>query len=180
MFEFDAGKLVIIGIVALIVIGPKELPRVLRQAGQAMAKLRRMAAEFQAQFADAMREAELSEIKEEAGKLAASARIETGFNPIAELRSELTRAIEGTGTMPAEPPAGGAGAAASLPLPDPTQHPILAAEGFGGRDESATPQPELAAAACPSEGSEPPRSDVGGEPADLGPPRSLIEPVSRT
>ena len=47
-----------IGIVALIVIGPKELPRVMRQLGQAVAKMRRMAAEFRGQFMDAMREAD--------------------------------------------------------------------------------------------------------------------------
>jgi sec-independent protein translocase protein TatB len=98
MFEFDAGKLVIIGIVALIVIGPKELPRVLRQAGQAMAKLRRMATEFQGQFMEAMREAELADIKDEAAKLAASAKIDSGLDPVAELRSELTRAIDEAGT----------------------------------------------------------------------------------
>jgi Sec-independent protein translocase protein TatA len=44
MFDFDAGKLIIVGIVALIVIGPKELPRVMLQVGQAAAKMRRMAA----------------------------------------------------------------------------------------------------------------------------------------
>jgi Tat protein translocase TatB subunit len=59
MFDIDAGKLIIVGIVALIVIGPKELPRVMLQVGQAAAKMRRMAAEFRSQFMDAMREAEI-------------------------------------------------------------------------------------------------------------------------
>src|SRR5262252_5561142 len=63
MFELDWGKLVIIGIVALIAIGPKELPTVLRTLGQYMAKIRRMAAEFQGQFQEAMREAEMAELK---------------------------------------------------------------------------------------------------------------------
>jgi sec-independent protein translocase protein TatB len=45
MFDFDPGKLIILGIVALIVIGPKALPRVMLQVGQAAAKMRRMAAE---------------------------------------------------------------------------------------------------------------------------------------
>jgi hypothetical protein len=61
MFDFDASKLIIVGIVALIVIGPKELPRVMLQVGQAAAKMRGMAAaEFRSQFMDAMREAEIS------------------------------------------------------------------------------------------------------------------------
>ena len=50
MFDISWGKLVIIGVVALLVIGPKELPAVLRQLGPWMTKIRRMAAEFQGQF----------------------------------------------------------------------------------------------------------------------------------
>src|SRR5947199_7834969 len=63
MFDISWGKLVIIGVVALLVIGPKELPAVLRQLGQWMTKIRRMAAEFQGQFQDAMREAEMADLK---------------------------------------------------------------------------------------------------------------------
>ena len=63
MFDISWGKLVIIGVVALLVIGPKELPAVLRQLGQWMTKIRRMAAEFQGQFNEAMREAEMADLK---------------------------------------------------------------------------------------------------------------------
>src|SRR5215813_3159933 len=65
MFDISWGKLVIIGVVALIVIGPKELPGVLRQLGQMMAKIRRMAGEFQGQFQEAMREAEMADLKKQ-------------------------------------------------------------------------------------------------------------------
>ena len=94
MFEFDAGKLVIIGIVALIVIGPKELPRVMRQVGQALAKLRRLSADFQAQFMDAIREADLEEVKAEAAKIAEAARLDSGIDPLAGIRAELTKTLE--------------------------------------------------------------------------------------
>ncbi len=50
MFDFDVGKLLIFGIVALAVIPPKDLPRVMRVVGQALGRMRRMAAEFQGQF----------------------------------------------------------------------------------------------------------------------------------
>jgi sec-independent protein translocase protein TatB len=63
MFDISWGKLLIIGVVALLVIGPKELPSVLRQLGQWMTRIRRMAAEFQGQFNDAMREAEMTDLK---------------------------------------------------------------------------------------------------------------------
>jgi len=60
MFDLGWGKLVVIALIALVVIGPKELPAVLRTVGQWMAKIRRMAAEFQGQFNEAMREAEMA------------------------------------------------------------------------------------------------------------------------
>jgi sec-independent protein translocase protein TatB len=94
MFEFDAGKLIIIGIVALIVIGPKELPRVMRQVGQAAAKMRRMAAEFRGQFMDAMREAEIEDVKAEAEKLAERAKINAAIDPLAEIKAGITSALE--------------------------------------------------------------------------------------
>jgi sec-independent protein translocase protein TatB len=94
MFEFDAGKLIIIGIVALIVIGPKELPRVLRQVGQAAAKLRRLGAEFQAQFVEAMREADSEELKTHMRELTESTKVDLGVNPLAIAKTELTAALE--------------------------------------------------------------------------------------
>ena len=97
MFDFDAGKLIIIGIVALIVIGPKELPRVMRQVGQAAAKMRRMAAEFRGQFMDAVREADMDEIKADVAKLAESAKADVGLDPLAEIKAELTQALDAAG-----------------------------------------------------------------------------------
>jgi sec-independent protein translocase protein TatB len=94
MFDFDAGKFIIIGIVALIVIGPKELPRVMRQAGQVAAKMRRMAAEFRGQFMDAMREAGIDDIKADVAKLAESAKADAGIDPLAQIKAELTQALD--------------------------------------------------------------------------------------
>jgi len=88
MFDIDSGKLLIIGIVALVVIGPKELPSVLRQVGLALGKVRRMAAEFQGQFMEAMRESELAELKKDVQKRSDSANF-TNFDPLAEVKSQL-------------------------------------------------------------------------------------------
>jgi sec-independent protein translocase protein TatB len=88
MFDLDSGKLLIIGIVALIVIGPKELPGVLRQVGLALGKVRRMAAEFQGQFMEAMRESELEELKKDVQKMSESANF-TNFDPLADVKSQF-------------------------------------------------------------------------------------------
>jgi sec-independent protein translocase protein TatB len=63
MFDIGWSELVVIAVVALIAIGPKELPGVLRMVGQWMGKARRMASDFQGQFNEAMREAEMADIK---------------------------------------------------------------------------------------------------------------------
>ncbi|MGH6869240.1 MAG: Sec-independent protein translocase subunit TatA/TatB [Methylocella sp.] len=112
MFDFDAGKFIIIGIVALIVIGPKELPRVMRQAGQAAAKMRRMAAEFRGQFMDAMREAGVDDIRADVAKLAESAKADAGIDPLAEIKAELSAALDAAGKSAPLPAAGAPASAA--------------------------------------------------------------------
>src|SRR5882762_1709832 len=69
MFDIAWGEFVVIAVVALIVIGPKELPGVLRAIGQWTTKIRRMAAEFQGQFQEALREAEMADLKKEVDTL---------------------------------------------------------------------------------------------------------------
>lgn len=63
MFDISWGEMIVVGVVALLVIGPKELPGVIRAVGRSIAKLRTMAGEFRGQFDEAMREAELQDVK---------------------------------------------------------------------------------------------------------------------
>jgi sec-independent protein translocase protein TatB len=65
MFDLSSSKLLILGIVALLVVGPKELPVLLRTIGKYLAMIRRQADEFRAQFNDAIKETELDQIKKE-------------------------------------------------------------------------------------------------------------------
>jgi sec-independent protein translocase protein TatB len=99
MFDLDVGKLVVIGVVALIAIPSKDLPRVLRTVGQMTGRMRRMAAEFQGQFMEAMREAELTDLKKEFEetnkKIMDSVKLEGSFDPLAEARKQMTQAVEG-------------------------------------------------------------------------------------
>src|SRR5271157_730234 len=81
MFDFDFGKLMVVAIVALAVIPPKDLPRVMRTVGQVVGKMRRMAAEFQGQFMDAMREADLEGIRKELEALNEKAKVGGSFDP---------------------------------------------------------------------------------------------------
>src|ERR1700709_2862606 len=97
MFDFDSGKLLIVAVLALIVIGPKELPRVLRQVGQAVGKMRRMAGEFQGQFMDAMKEADIADIRKELSELNATAALDYNFDPVRDVHTELKKTLDGAG-----------------------------------------------------------------------------------
>src|ERR1700687_3506153 len=96
MFNFGGGELVVIGIVALIAIGPKELPTVLRTLGQWMGKVRRMANEFQGQFQEAMREAEFADLKKHAEDISSSVSEIGNIDPLADAQKDVERAFEET------------------------------------------------------------------------------------
>src|ERR1700722_8066410 len=103
MFDLDVSKMIIVGIVALAVIPPKDLPRVMRTVGQTLGKMRGMAAEFQGQFMDAMREvereADLESVKKEFQAINDQAKIDTSFDPVGMMREDMTKAV----ASPVEP-----------------------------------------------------------------------------
>src|ERR1700722_2124817 len=70
MFDISWTEFLLIGIVALVFIGPKELPGVMRTLGQYTRKIRGMAADFQNQFQEAMREADMTDLKKQVDDLA--------------------------------------------------------------------------------------------------------------
>lgn len=91
MFDIGWQELLLIGIVALVVVGPKDLPKVLRTTARVMQKARAMSREFQASLAEMAREAELDEIKR---KVEDSARFDLG--------DELRKAVDPTGKLSAD------------------------------------------------------------------------------
>jgi sec-independent protein translocase protein TatB len=111
MFGLGWGEMVVIGIVALIAIGPKELPTVLRSAGQWIGKIRRMANEFQGQFQEAIREAELTDLKKHAEDISSSV---TNFDPLADTQKQMEKAFEMPDPM-ASPPSSNEVSAEALP-----------------------------------------------------------------
>ncbi len=149
MFDFDGAKLIIIGIVMLIVIKPKDLPGVMRQVGQAVAQLRRMAAEFQGQFTEAMREAELHDLKKDVENMT---KVDLdGLDPFDAVRGEIasTKAeIEAHLNTPTSPPP----ELASVDMPAPEAPAPVAIE----------PPPSLGAHVAPP--------DIGHQTAEAVPP----------
>jgi sec-independent protein translocase protein TatB len=93
MFDIGWSELVVIAVVALIAIGPKELPGVLRMVGQWMGKARKMAAEFQGQFQEAMREAEMADLKKSFDEVKEAATGFAGGNVMTSLQKDVGDAL---------------------------------------------------------------------------------------
>ena len=82
MFDISWTELLVIAMVAIIVVGPKDLPRALRAVGRWTGKAKRMARDFQNQFNEALREAELDTIKKEVESVGK-------IDPMADMRKEV-------------------------------------------------------------------------------------------
>jgi sec-independent protein translocase protein TatB len=139
MFDFDLGKLLLIGVVALIFIPPKDLPQVLRQLGRMIGKARRIAADFQSQFNEAIRDTELEDLRDEFRSLKEQASVKGAVGQIADIIEESAKippisenAPAAEKAVAADPPAPAVGppapaAAAPTPAPDPAADPLKAA-----------------------------------------------------
>ena len=94
MFDIGWSELVVIAVVALIAIGPKELPGVLRMVGQWIGKARKMAAEFQGQFQEAMREAEMADLKKSFDEVKDIATGASPGNLMTSLQKDVSDAMQ--------------------------------------------------------------------------------------
>ncbi len=84
MFEIGWSEMLVIAVVLIVVVGPKDLPRMLRTFGKTVAKLRGMAGDFQKQFNEALKEAELDDVKKSIDDI-------RGLNPMTTSRSRSIR-----------------------------------------------------------------------------------------
>jgi sec-independent protein translocase protein TatB len=93
MFDLTSSKLLILGIVALIVVGPKDLPILLRTIGKYVGMIRRQANEFKSQFDDAMRESELESLKRDVENMGRDVE-----NTMRKAETDLEREIKAVDT----------------------------------------------------------------------------------
>jgi sec-independent protein translocase protein TatB len=84
MFDIGWSELLVIAVVAIVVVGPKDLPKLMRGFGHYAGKLRRAASDFQRQFEEAMRESEVEEVR----KAIESVRTET---PSLDLKAPIDK-----------------------------------------------------------------------------------------
>ncbi|AIJ67575.1 Sec-independent protein translocase protein TatB [Brucella suis] len=159
MFDIAWSELLIIAIVMIVVVGPKDLPKMLRAFGKATARMRTTANEFRHQFNEALKEAELEDVKtiiDEARSLDPRTRLTQVFDPIRsageDLRSGLQSATSmspvtenkvGEVTTPVEP--GGT----PVPAP-PVPVPMITAPEEPAKPRKTSPRPAAKAGPKPT------------------------------
>ncbi|WP_395681160.1 Sec-independent protein translocase protein TatB [Inquilinus sp.] len=144
MFGFDWSELMIIVVVALVVLGPKDLPRALYQLGKWTRHARRITGEFQRHVDDIVRQAELEEVRKTVQDAAKSLdvrgqvaeHVNTVLDPVKDIKQAFDNAAPGA-TPLAEPDKAATNGQAA-PEPQPVEGP-----------QPAAPAPEAIAAAEP-------------------------------
>ncbi|ASV85163.1 Sec-independent protein translocase protein TatB [Ochrobactrum quorumnocens] len=176
MFDIGWSELLIIAIVMIVVVGPKDLPKMLRAFGKATARMRSTANEFRHQFNEALKEAELEDVKnivDEARKLDPRSKLTQVFDPIRSAGEDIRSGLQSTTSMsPAEPakvaevtmPVDANGT--TVPVEAPTEKP--AAKPKTTRKKAAPAAAETPVAAKPVKpkaATAKPKASVKAEPA---------------
>lgn len=122
MFDVSWTEILVIGIAALIFIGPKELPGALRTAGRFVSKARQMAREFQGNVEEMVRESELDEIRKQVSSVTSgdfAREIESEIDPKGDIASAFSPPelppLDEPGASPSLPPAAPSSAAETPP-----------------------------------------------------------------
>ena len=125
MFDIAWSELLVIIVVALVVVGPKDLPRLMRTAGQWAGRARAMADQFRRSFDDIARQSELDELRAEVNRLQQHA-----IDPQAEIETAM---------YPTGNPLS-IGNDDVSPLPAPSAEPPPASSSSVGEAPAATPE----------------------------------------
>jgi len=163
MFEIGWTEMLVIAVVMIVVVGPKDLPKMLRTMGRMTAKARSMAGDFQRQFNEALKEAELDDVKKSVDEL-------RGLNPAQQIRKQLNpfeqaasdvRAGLDAAMKPSQPPPPADPAPNEVHPAEPLKNGATVMPGVAGPDAmpaaaplfpaaevKATPVPAAAAAAA--------------------------------
>jgi sec-independent protein translocase protein TatB len=101
MFEVGYSEILVIAIVLIVVVGPKDLPKMLRAFGKATTKFRQMSGDFRKQFDDALKEAELDEVRKtisDVRKLDPRQQVRDALSPLRDagnaLKADLNKAVQ--------------------------------------------------------------------------------------
>ncbi|OWO92048.1 twin arginine-targeting protein translocase TatB [Rhizobium esperanzae] len=125
MFDIGWTELLVIAVVLIVVVGPKDLPPMLRAFGKMTQRARKVAGEFRAQFDEALREAELDDVRQtisDAQKLNPVNSLREAMNPLRQMGNEIKADLQKTTAAPENktevPPAAVSAPSPSMSLPE--------------------------------------------------------------
>ena len=154
MFDIGWSEMLVIAVVLVVVVGPKDLPRMLRTFGRTTKQLRSMAGDFRRQFDDALREADLDDVRsgvDEMRKLDPRREIRAAMNPMKAIGDDIRSSLQSATAAP-EPKVPSREPEATVPDTAPHKGAVTAngAEADAGAAE-AIPPSDPAAASPPAE-----------------------------
>lgn len=170
MFEIGWTEMLVIAVVMIVVVGPKDLPKMLRTFGKTTAKLRSMAGDFQKQFNEALKEAELDDVKKSVDALKSlnpATEIKKQLNPFEKAAADVRSGLDTLKPKPPEP-------ASPVAHPaEPLKNGAAVLPGEGASTPAAalsTPVPPVAAAPIVANAAAPkaakPRAPRAKKPVD--------------
>ncbi|KAB7739635.1 twin-arginine translocase subunit TatB [Parvibaculum sedimenti] len=141
MFDIGWSELLLVGVLALVFVGPKDLPRVMRTAGKYVGKMRAMAREFQQSFEDLARESELEELRKQVAELR-----NQSIAPLEDLRQSVETPVAAPAPLAEAPAAERPAEDLAAHLPDDITPDLVEAIREAGEiekfDEQAQPAPK--------------------------------------
>ena len=170
MFGIDSSELLLIAIVALVVIGPKELPGLLRTWGRWMAQMRGMASEFRGHVDEMVRQSDLDEVKKQ---LTASSGLDLqSLDPTKEIRSHIQE-----GMAEGEKAIAEGKSVFDNPLAEPESAPQIAVETPAETPAETPPETPIETPAETAPAAPETPSVVTAEAAPVSVPVPPVEPV---
>ncbi|EPE98469.1 Sec-independent protein translocase protein TatB [Rhizobium grahamii] len=162
MFDIGWTELLVIAVVLIVVVGPKDLPPMLRAFGKMTQRARKVAGEFRAQFDEALREADLDDVRQtlaDAQKLNPVNSLRDAMNPLRQMGNDIKADLQKATTVDnkSEVPA------AAVSVPEPSM---------------SLPETPPVVTPVPATGSEPVAAVVPEKPKAVRKPRAKAEPAT--
>ena len=174
MFDLGWSKVLILAVVAIVVVGPKELPALLRAVGQFIAQLRRHAAEFRAQFDEAMKSTEFDQIRKDVEAIKSDAQaslrgIERSIEQdMSEAKASVDAVMDKAEADIAAVKAGNGAHVETTPQLESLRPETAPIEGAGAPAPSALPEPaDFVTPAMPSAPYIPPAAPAAADPVHI-------------
>ncbi|WP_284758454.1 Sec-independent protein translocase protein TatB [Agrobacterium sp. fls2-241-TYG-188a] len=158
MLDIGWSELLVIAVVLIVVVGPKDLPPMIRAFGKTMAGLRKMAGDFRSQFDEALKEADMDDVRQtisDVRNLNPTNSLRDAMNPLRQLGNEIRSDLQGATTPPSSPATSAPADLSAVSLSEPEMKlpdgpPVIATEASTASATPATGPATAAPATVPA------------------------------